>query len=34
VRARFGDTDTQIKAKDAIAKALNPTRPTRPTSSR
>lgn len=24
VRARFGDTDTQIKAKDAIAKALNP----------
>lgn len=23
VRARFGDTDTQIKAKDAIAKALN-----------
>ena len=24
VRARFGDTDTQIKAKDAISKALNP----------
>lgn len=24
VRARFADTDTQIKAKDAIAKALNP----------
>jgi preprotein translocase subunit SecD len=24
VRARFGDTDTQIKAKDAIARALNP----------
>ena len=24
VRARFGDTDTQIKAKDAINKALNP----------
>jgi preprotein translocase subunit SecD len=24
VRARFGDTDTQIKAKDAIGKALNP----------
>ncbi len=24
VRARFKDTDTQIKAKDAIAKALNP----------
>ena len=24
VRARFNDTDTQIKAKDAIAKALNP----------
>jgi preprotein translocase subunit SecD len=24
VRARFTDTDTQIKAKDAIAKALNP----------
>jgi preprotein translocase subunit SecD len=24
VRARFGDTDTQIKGKDAIAKALNP----------
>ena len=24
VRARFGDTDTQIKAKDAIAQALNP----------
>ncbi|RZU00594.1 protein translocase subunit SecD [Rivibacter subsaxonicus] len=24
VRARFGDTDTQLKAKDAIAKALNP----------
>ena len=24
VRARFRDTDTQIKAKDAIAKALNP----------
>jgi preprotein translocase subunit SecD len=24
VRARFGDTDTQIKAKDAITKALNP----------
>ena len=24
VRARFGDTDSQIKAKDAIAKALNP----------
>jgi preprotein translocase subunit SecD len=24
VRARFSDTDTQIKAKDAIAKALNP----------
>ncbi|MBB1163103.1 protein translocase subunit SecD [Aquariibacter albus] len=24
VRARFEDTDTQIKAKDAIAKALNP----------
>ncbi|MFI4929216.1 MAG: protein translocase subunit SecD [Burkholderiales bacterium] len=23
-KARFGDTDTQIKAKDAIAKALNP----------
>ncbi|MFN7395100.1 MAG: protein translocase subunit SecD [bacterium] len=24
VRARFGDTDTQIKAKDAISRALNP----------
>ena len=24
VRARFGDTDTQIRAKDAIVKALNP----------
>ena len=24
VRARFADTDTQLKAKDAIAKALNP----------
>jgi preprotein translocase subunit SecD len=24
VRARFGDTDTQIKAKDAITRALNP----------
>jgi len=24
VRARFGDTDTQLRAKDAIAKALNP----------
>jgi preprotein translocase subunit SecD len=24
VKARFGDTDTQIKAKDAITKALNP----------
>jgi preprotein translocase subunit SecD len=24
LRARFGDTDTQIKAKDAISKALNP----------
>ncbi len=24
VKARFGDTDTQIKAKDAISKALNP----------
>ena len=24
VRARFADTDTQIKAKDAISKALNP----------
>ena len=24
VRARFGDTDTQIKAKDTITKALNP----------
>ena len=24
VRARFANTDTQIKAKDAIAKALNP----------
>ncbi len=24
VRARFGDTDSQIKAKDAISKALNP----------
>ena len=24
VRARFEDTDTQIKAKDAIARALNP----------
>jgi preprotein translocase subunit SecD len=24
VKARFGDTDTQIKAKDAIVKALNP----------
>lgn len=24
VKARFGDTDTQIKAKDAIARALNP----------
>ena len=24
VRARFADTDTQIKAKDALAKALNP----------
>jgi preprotein translocase subunit SecD len=24
VRARFADTDTQIKAKDAITKALNP----------
>ncbi|NDY91129.1 protein translocase subunit SecD [Ideonella livida] len=24
VRARFADTDTQIKAKDAIAKAINP----------
>ena len=24
IKARFGDTDTQIKAKDAIAKALNP----------
>jgi preprotein translocase subunit SecD len=24
VRARLGDTDTQIKAKDALAKALNP----------
>ncbi len=24
IRARFADTDTQIKAKDAIAKALNP----------
>ena len=24
VRARFGDTDTQLKAKDAISKALNP----------
>ena len=26
VRARFADTDTQIKAKDAITKALNPDR--------
>jgi len=24
VKARFGDTDTQIKAKDAVARALNP----------
>ena len=24
VRARFGDTDTQLKAKDAISRALNP----------
>jgi preprotein translocase subunit SecD len=24
VKARFGDTDTQLKAKDAISKALNP----------
>jgi preprotein translocase subunit SecD len=24
VKARFGDTDTQIKAKDALSKALNP----------
>jgi preprotein translocase subunit SecD len=24
VRARFGDTDAQLKAKDAVAKALNP----------
>jgi len=24
IKARFGDTDTQIKAKDAISKALNP----------
>jgi preprotein translocase subunit SecD len=24
VRARFGDTDTQVKAKDALIKALNP----------
>ncbi|HET9821796.1 MAG TPA: protein translocase subunit SecD [Burkholderiaceae bacterium] len=24
IKARFGDTDTQLKAKDAIAKALNP----------
>ena len=24
VRARFGDTDTQLKAKDAVSKALNP----------
>ncbi|MBK6850815.1 MAG: protein translocase subunit SecD [Burkholderiales bacterium] len=24
VRARFGDTDTQLKARDAIAKAVNP----------
>ena len=30
VKARFADTDTQIKAKDAIAKALNPD-PTEPT---
>ena len=33
VRARFGDTDTQLKAKDVIAKALNPD-PTDPSSSR
>ncbi|MFX8305048.1 hypothetical protein ABTL32_19575, partial [Acinetobacter baumannii] len=30
IKARFGDTDTQLKAKDAISKALN-TDPAEPT---